>query len=316
MEHFLFSVNATLPIFLVMAAGYALRRIKMVDGNFVDRLNALNYKVTLPVLLFTDMAGADFFAVWDTKYVLFCFFSTLLSFAVILAVAWVFLKGRALLGEFAQGAYRSSAAVLGIALIQNIYGSATIAPLMILGSVPLYNILAVCVLTFTDPETGGKPDKKRIGAAAKGILTNPIILSIAAGFLASLVKLDLPYIVDKTLSYFAALATPLALIGLGAGFEGRKALKRWKPTLGAAFFKLIALGAAFLPIALALGFRGEQLVGLLVMLCAPTTVSCYVMARNLHHEGVLTSSIVVATTILSSLTLTGWIWLLKGLGYL
>lgn len=316
MDHLLFSVNATLPIFLTMAAGWCLRRAHLMDGSFVDKLNAINYKITLPVLLFTDMAGADFFAVWDTKFVLFCFFATLLSFAAVFALGWIFLRGKALLGEFVQGAYRSSAAVLGIALIQNIYGSASIAPLMILGSVPLYNVLAVCVLTFTDPEASGKPDVKRIGRAVRGVLTNPLIIAIVLGFAASLLRLDLPAALDKTLGYFAQIATPLALLGLGAGFEGRKALSAWKPTLAASFIKLVGLGVVFVPIALIMGFRNEQLVGLFVMLCAPTTVSCYVMARNLHHEGVLTSGIVVTTTLLSSVTLTAWIWLLRSLGYL
>ena len=316
MEHLLFSVNATLPIFLVMVVGWCLRRGKLVDGSFVDKLNSINYKITLPVLLFTDMAGADFFAVWDTKFVLFCFFATLLSFLLVWGLGWFLLRGKPLLGELVQGCYRSSAAVLGIALIQNIYGSATIAPLMILGSVPLYNVLAVCVLTFTDPENAGKPDLKRIGKAARGVLTNPLIIAIFLGFAASLLRLDLPKAADKTLGYFAQIATPLALLGLGAGFEGRKALSGWKLTLTASAIKLVGLGLIFVPIALAMGFRSEQLVGLFVMLCAPTTVSCYVMARNLNHEGVLTSSIVVATTLLSSVTLTGWIWLLRSFGYL
>ena len=92
MEHLLFSVNATLPIFLVMAVGWCLRRFHLMDGSFVDRLNTINYKITLPILLFTDMAGADFFAVWDTKFVLFCFFATLLSFFAILAIALMFLQ--------------------------------------------------------------------------------------------------------------------------------------------------------------------------------------------------------------------------------
>ena len=181
---------------------------------------------------------------------------------------------------------------------------------------PLYNVLAVCVLTFTDPENSGKPDLKRIGKAVRGVLTNPLIIGIALGFAASLLRLDLPKFADKTLGYFAGIATPLALLALGAGFEGRKALSGWKLTLAAGAIKLIVLGAVFVPVALAMGFRGEQLVGLFVMLCAPTTVSCYVMARNLHHEGVLTSSIVVSTTLLSSVTLTAWIWLLRSLGYL
>ena len=71
MENLIFSLNATIPIFLVMVIGYICKNIKLVDDSFVKTLNSFNYKVTLPVLLFKDIAEADFYAVWDTKYVLF-----------------------------------------------------------------------------------------------------------------------------------------------------------------------------------------------------------------------------------------------------
>lgn len=58
-------------------------------------------------------------------------------------------------GEFIQAAYRSSAALLGIAFIQNIYGNAGMAPLMIIGSVPLYNMMAVVVLSVFKPGQSG-----------------------------------------------------------------------------------------------------------------------------------------------------------------
>ena len=148
----------------------------------------------------------------------------------------------------------------------------------------------------------------------KGILTNPIIIGIAAGMLVSLFKLQFPVIVSKTIANIAVLATPLALIGLGAGFEGKKALAEIKPTLVCSFMKLMLWPALFLPIAILLGFRDEKMVALLVMLGSPTTVSCYIMAKNMKHKAVLTSSVVVATTFLSSLTLTFWLYLLKSFG--
>lgn len=77
-----------------------------------------------------------------------------------------FLKDKDIIGEFVQGSYRGSAAVLGLAFIQNIYGKATIAPLMIIGSVPLYNILAVLILSFTGPGEH-KLDKKDLSNPSK-----------------------------------------------------------------------------------------------------------------------------------------------------
>lgn len=101
---------------------------------------------------------------------------------------------------------------------------------------------------------------------------------------------------------------------LAPGFEGRKALKQIKPTVAAASIKLVILPAIFLPLAIRFGFTTEKLVALLVMLGSPTTPSCYIMAKNMGHDGTLTSSTVVATTFLSSVTLTVYLFLLKSLG--
>ena len=107
------------------------------------------------------------------------------------------------------------------------------------------------------------------------------------------------------------LATPLALIGLGAGFEGRKALAKIKPTLICSLTKLFIMPAIFLPMAALLGFRDEKMVAILIMLGAPTTASTYIMSKNMGHEGVLSSSCVVATTFLSSIFITLWLYFLK-----
>lgn len=57
-------------------------------------------------------------------------------------------------------------------------------------------------------------------------------------------------------------------------------------------------------------------MAILIMLGSPTTVSCYIMAKNTKNDALLTSSVIVLTTLLSSVTLTGWIFLLRSLGRL
>lgn len=310
MEHLIFSLNATIPVFLTMVIGYLFKQCKLMDGSFVKTLNKFNFQVTLPVMLFEDLAGADFMTVWDTKYVLFCFGVTLVSIVVIWALSTLLLKEKDIVGEFTQGCYRSSAAVLGLAFIQNIYGTSQMAPLMIIGTVPLYNVMAVVILSFTGPGEH-RLNKESLKKSIIGIAKNPIIISIVLGILASLAKVDFPFIIDKTIHNFAVMASPLALVGLGAGFEGRKAIKKIRPTIICTVTKLFLLPALFLPMALWMGFTGEKLVAILVMLGSATTPSCYIMAKNMGHEGTLTSSTVVATTFFSSVSLTLWLFLLK-----
>ena len=123
-----------------------------------------------------------------------------------------------------------------------------------------------------------------------------------------------PTLIDKTLGYFADMSTPIALIAIGAGVQLGEAFARWKQTLLAAFIKLIALPGVFLTLALFLGFQGDQLVALVAMLGLATTPSAYIMAKNMKNDAVLTSGIIVVTTLLSSVTVTGWIFLLRTLG--
>lgn len=313
MEQLLFSLNATIPVFLVMVLGYILKQLKVLDEPFIKTLNSFNYKVTLPVLVFRDIAESDFYSVWDTKYVLYCFLVTLTCISVIWLFAGIFYKNKASLGEFIQASYRSSAAVLGIAFIQNIYGNSGMAPLMIIGTVPLYNIAAVLILSFTGPGAHAL-DRTSLKTSVKGILTNPIIIGILLGMLTSALQIDFPIILSKTLNNVSVLATPLALIALGAGFEGRKAIKLVKPTAVATLLKLVVFPCLFLPLAVTLGFTGPKLVAILVMLGSPTTVSCYIMAKNMGHEGVLTSGTVVSTTFLSAVTLTFFLFVLRSMG--
>ena len=93
---------------------------------------------------------------------------------------------------------------------------------MIIGAVPLYNIYSVLVLTFEAEGEEQDRDTGKLKEVCVNILKNPIILSIALGLAASLLRLDFPVLIDKTINNVASMATPLALITLGAGFAGKR----------------------------------------------------------------------------------------------
>ena len=312
MENLIFSFNATLPIFFTMLLGLFFCKIGLMDENFVKKMNQFVFTAALPALLFEDLSTVDFYRAWDTRFVLFCFFATLLSIGLTALLSFL-LKDRSIQGEFVQASYRSSAAILGIAFIQNLYGDAGMAPLMIVGTVPLYNIMAVVVLSFMKPDRG-KLDRRLLGKTLKGIVTNPILLGIAAGLAWSALRLPMPVILEKTVHNVAVLATPLGLMAMGGSLEFKKALGQIRPAVAASLIKLVGLAALFLPIAVSMGFTQEKLVAILVMLGSATTVSCFVMAKNMGHEGTLTSSTVMLTTLGSAFTLTGWLFLLRTLG--
>lgn len=312
MENLIFSLNATIPIFLMMLLGMLFRKLGWMDEVFAAKMNKFVFLVPLPVLLFEQLATVDFSEVWDIKFIIFCFVVTAISITIstLISLLW---KDRSIKGEFIQATYRSSAALLGIAFIQNIYGTAGMAPLMIIGSVPLYNIMAVVVLSLFKPGNNSF-DKALVKKTLKGIVTNPIIIGIVVGFVWSALKLPMPLILHKTVSSIGATATPMGLMSMGATFEMKKATSKMKPTLVAVFMKLVGFCAIFLPVAAMLGFRNEQLIAILVMLGSATTVSSFVMAKNMGHEGTLSSGVIMLTTLLSAFTLTMWLDVLRSFG--
>lgn len=310
-ENLIFSLNATMPVFLVMVLGYVLHKIHWVNDTFAGYLNGFVFKFALPIHLFQSLAGADFYAVWDMNIIVFSFVATALSIGIMLLFARG-LKDRSLRAEFVQAGYRSSQALLGAALMQNVYTDTSALSLILIGSVPLYNVAAVVLLTLMAPE-GGHMDRKMVGKTLKGVLTNPIILAIAVGMVWSLLRIPQPLILRKVVSSIAPTATPLGLIALGASIDLKKAAACWKPTVAATFLKLVGFAALFLPVAVWLGYRNEALLALLVMLASPTTISSFPMARSMGHDGTLTSGAVVLTTVCSAFAFTGWLYLLKTL---
>ena len=297
-----------------MVLGYVLHtETRMLDTDFSSKMNTFVFKVALPVQLFESMVTAGFQEVWNGGAVLFCLVVTLLSILVMMAVSLT--QKKALRAEFIQAGYRSSQALLGAALMQNIYGHNGPLALIIIGSVPLYNVAAVVLLTLLSPE-GGHLDRKTLGRALREIVKNPIILAIAAGVAWSLLGIPLPDILGRAVANLGATATPLGLLALGASIDLKKAVTLWRPTLVSSIFKLVVFVAAFLPAAIWLGYRDELLVAILVMLGSPATVSSFTMARSMGHEGTLSADAVMMTTICSAFTFTGWLYLLRMLGFI
>ena len=244
MSNLIYSINATLPIFLLIILGKVLKTTKIINDEFTKTADRYVFRIALPALLFSDLTENNVGSAFDGKYVLFCFSITIFSIAVLWGLTEKFMKNEEQKGAFIQGSYRSSAAILGLAFINNMYDSVGMAPLMIIGCVPLYNIFAVIILTLKGDNGGKKPNMKETFI---NVMKNPILLSILIALPFALLNLHFPSFVNKAIGSVANTATPLALISIGASFEGKKALKKMKPTLLASFIKLILLAGLFLP---------------------------------------------------------------------
>lgn len=311
-SNFVFSLGATLPVFAVMVLGHLLRRAGLLTHGFCHVGNQLVFHLALPAMLFRQIAGMGAGVLIHGPFVIFGAAASLLSVFLVWIPARLFLRDKTEVGAFTQGAFRGNTALLGSVFLQSISGSTEYAPLIVLAAVPIYNVFSVIVLSL---ESGGrgKLDGKRVRQALTNVCKNPIILGIILALPFVIFGIPLPRMADKALASLSGMASPLALLVIGAEFRWEAAVKKLRPTLWAAAVKLLLLPGTMLPLAAALGFRGEALIAYLVMFGTPTAVSSYIMAENMGNDGVLANGIVASTTVFSAVTLTGWIFLLRTL---
>ena len=314
MDNLYYSLNATMPIFLVMILGFVFRKIGLLSENLASGINKFVFKVALPTNLFIQLYDVDIFIIWDTKYVIFCFVATLISVLISWGIAH-FLRDRSVRGEVVQASYRSSASLLGMAYIENIYGSASVGSLMMIGCVPLYNVSAVIILSLMNPNNTGI-DGNKIKSSLIGIIKNPIIWGIILGFAWSLTGIHFPTIAETTVSYIGRTASPLGLLAMGAMIDFGSIMKQKGPVILSVFMKLVLFVVIFAPVAIWLGFEGEKLIALIIMLGSASTVAGFIMAKNMGHEGNVSAGSAALSTLLSSFTMTLWIWLLRIGGYI
>lgn len=308
-DSFIFSLGVTAPVFLVIVVGMVLRRIGVFTESYAAMTDRYVFQIALPVLLFKDISAMDMRQDFNVGYVFLCVTVSVLMFLLAYVCGAVLLKDRCTRGSFAQSAARGSAAILGVALVENIYGEAGLAPMMILAAVPIFNIMSVVLLALS--ADGGKVN---VGKLLRDIVTNPIIIGAVLGAPFSLFGIALPEIASDVVSSVAATATPMALLAIGASFDLKAAGEKMRLAAVASAVKLLLLPALFLPVAVLLGFRDSALVSFFVMVGAPTTVAGYVMAKNMKGDHVLTSNTVMLSTLLSSFSITLWVFLMRSLG--
>ena len=266
MEIFLFSANCILPIVLVMALGYGLRHLNIVSESFVSQANTFCFQVTLPIQLFVNIYSQDLSNLSNGKLILFSVAAILVVVGLLCVIIPRMEPDRAKCGSMIQGIFRGNFLLFGLPLALNMFGKEGVAStaLLLPVAIPLYNVLAVVVLThYGRQESDNKT--QMLGQMTKGIVTNPLIIASVLALVMTLVKIPLPAFVSKSLSDVGATATPMALMMLGAQFDFSKLKGSIKQALGCSLARLILIPAVVVTCAVLFGFRGPQLGAIFIL---------------------------------------------------
>jgi len=313
LDNLIFSINAVLPIFLIMVFGMVLKRLGVIDPSGAKQMNAVLFNFALPVRLFLDLYLSDFAALWDVRLIIFTAGSVLIFFFICWGLAILLMPNRQMKGAFVQGGFRSNFAIIGIPLVGSIMGITPPAAIIVITIVvPMFNILSVFILTVYSGEAVSP--KELIVSCAKSIAKNPLIIGVVTGIMFALIRIPIPAVLSNTLSHISDLSTPLALIVIGASMNFSKIKERIPPTLIVCALKLVVMPLLFLPLAFLFGISNDGIVILFVLYAAPTAIVSYVMAFYMGSDEHFASSIVMFTSMLSIFTYTIGVYILRSIG--
>ncbi len=309
MQNLIVVAGLVAPVFLIVALGYILKKLGMINDNFVKLSSRIVFTVSLPALIFSEIAKTDFTQIFNIKLIGFAYIGTLITFFFVWFVSIPTVKIATDRTVFIQGSFRGNMAVIGLALIANIYGVNNLgrASILLAFTIPIYNTLAVIALTVPLR----KEKQMNITKTSIEIIRNPLILGVFFAIPFSYFKIELPFIIERTINYLAVLALPLALIGIGGFMNFSEIKKGFSLSVYASLLKLILFPLSMTYLACLYGFRGYDLGLLFILFACPTAIASFIMAEAMGSNSKLAANILLMTTLASLITITIGLFILK-----
>ena len=310
MSNFEVCFGAVFPLLAIMAVGFATRKTGLVGAKDVEKMNAVMFRVFMPVLLFKQIYSSNLSSAVRPKLLIYSLGGVLAAFALSMLLARLCIKNRTQRSVVIQGMYRSNFVIIGIPIAESLLNGADTGAVSVMLAViiPTYNALAVLVLELY------AEDHENIGHILLDILKNPLIIGSACGIIFLVFGWKLPALIESVISSMSAVGSPMMLFLLGAFFEFGRMRQHIFPLTLAVVGRLILVPGIFLTIGALLGFRGVEFAGLIGVFASSTAVASFTMAQQMGGDAELAGDIVVVTSALCPLTIFGWSMLFKSLG--
>ncbi|MDG3040622.1 AEC family transporter [Roseicyclus marinus] len=294
------------PIFLLIVTGYALRRGGIPSEEFWTLNDRLVYFVLMPALFFvmisqTDLSDPDLLSFTATLYAGF-FLAVGAATAIAVALRYEGPQATSIL----QGASRFNT-FISLAVAETLYGAdgLQLAVLAAAVLVPVVNLTVVGLFSVLLP----KPGSPVLVNAARGLATNPLILSILAGAIVNALGWAPIPVLTETLAVLGQAALPIMLLCVGASLKLRGLQAEWLPMAIAAGGKLVLFPLVIFALALALGLPPLTAQVALIYGALPTGVAAYTLARQMGGDAPLMAAMITVQTLLAFALMPLWLGL-------
>ena len=292
MESLRMATTVVMPMAMMVGIGVLFRIFGLADGPTMKKVDRMIFNVFMPMVSFYNIYNTDFSQFGNISYIVYGVVVVILVFLCSMFLVPKFVQPMPTAASYGQAIYRTNYLIFGTAVAESIYGAGNFGMVTLLGSVvvPVFNAQAAVQLETA--RHGTADAKKLLLAVAK----NPTVIATAAGLAINFTGLVLPGLVLEVVQDLAGLTTPLSFLSIGVTLSlGLVAKKAY--LISAVALRLVIIPGIFVPLGVLLGFRGQELCALLILLAAPTAVSSYPMAVAMDADGDLAAQMVAYTTI-------------------
>ncbi|MBO5587619.1 MAG: AEC family transporter [Acidaminococcaceae bacterium] len=310
-QHFIVAVKAIIPLFILIGMGIYVRWRKMLTDTELQHVNAMVFRVFFFCMMFYNMYTTTIATAFRPRLMAF----TVTALFVMLLVSGIVVctveKDNRSRGAMLQGLFRSNFVLLGLPLVENIFGPEAVAvPTMMIAVVsPIYNIVSIFILE----SFRGKGHFSLASSFAK-VLQNPMIVGALLGLFFVITGISVPEPLLKPVRQIAYCTSPVALLILGASFRFGTVSEEKRNLAILVLGRLLVIPALVMGTAYYMGFRGVDFVTILCIFATPCAVASFAMAQQLGSNAELAGNGVVVTSAFSSITLFFWVVLFKALG--
>lgn len=301
---FVDTIALILPLFILIALGYVLKKTRFLSEGFIAELNRLVYYIALPAMLFgttTDQSTLPpSFGATAAVYSIAVIAVTML--AIVLSTG----RTAALRGSFVQASFRANLAYLGLPIVSGALGNEVIGIIAVIIAVGviLHTVLSVVTLRILDPTA----QQRSVVSHLAHIVTNPLIIAIVLGLLVAGAGIELPAFLRRTIDVVASMSLPVILIIVGFSLSFTSIGRSIVPAAGATVLKLVIMPLiAWALGAWVFGTTGDVLRTIVLMSAMPTAIVSQTFARQFNASAQLASATVSLDTLLALLSLPIWI---------
>lgn len=284
------------PSIALIALGYYLKTAKVLELNFWNGAEKLNYYVLFPSLLFLSLAKANTQLSQMSTVLAIIFILMAVVIVLTYVVAWFRHTPIGRIGVYVQSLVRFNTYIgLSIATTLNNPEVKSLVINILAIAIPVVNVVSILSLT--------PKQHLRIKAILLSLIKNPLISSCLLGITVNYLEIPIWIGFENVLNIFSSSSLMLGLLCVGAAIQIQEIRQHLWRALNLSFLRLLLLPVVVFSICYVLGLGQAQMTALMIFFAIPTASSAYILTKILHGDYSLMAGVIGLQTVLCAITL-------------